>query len=404
MPRWQASSPTWPSCTRPPARTCPRRPCSSGPWQPGRRPSGATTRPWRWLEENLGHVYHLLGRDGEAAALYQAALAIREATLGADHPKVAVTLDDLGDVLAATGRCAEALALYQRALAIRAGSFRPRASARGPQHRPHRGRRADSGRLRRRRGGLPGGSGPPQSGAGRQRRLRGRQPAASGRPGRRDRATPPRPRPLHEQAIAILEAAAGPEDLRLAASLEALAGYLVADDKQADAQPLLERALAIKEKHLGPVHADLAATLDRRWAAYWIPGAAAPTRCGTASAPCTSASIPSAPTTLLVAASLSHVGELYRARGQYALAEPLFEKALAIRDKLLGPDDADLAKSLADLAELYYVQGRYAAAEPLYERAIAIKEKVLGPDDPSLALCLNGLGGALLRPGALRGG
>ena len=77
---------------------------------------------------------------------------------------------------------------------------------------------------------------------------------------------------------------------------------------------------------------------------------------------------------LLVAVSLSQVAELYRARGQYALAEPLFERALAIRDRLLGDDDADLAKSLADLAELYYVQGRYAAAEPLYERAIAIKE------------------------------
>jgi len=80
-----------------------------------------------------------------------------------------------------------------------------------------------------------------------------------------------------------------------------------------------------------------------------------------------------------VAASLAQVAELYRARGQYALAEPLFERALAIRDEILDPEDPELAKSLADLAELYYVEGRYADAKPLYERAIAIKERRWDP-------------------------
>jgi tetratricopeptide (TPR) repeat protein len=35
---------------------------------------------------------------------------------------------------------------------------------------------------------------------------------------------------------------------------------------------------------------------------------------------------------------------------------------------------------------LYKRQGRYAEAEPLYQRALAICEKTLGPDHPSTVL------------------
>ena len=36
--------------------------------------------------------------------------------------------------------------------------------------------------------------------------------------------------------------------------------------------------------------------------------------------------------------------------------------------------------SLNNLAALYNNQGQYAEAKPLYERALAIREKALGPD------------------------
>ncbi len=44
------------------------------------------------------------------------------------------------------------------------------------------------------------------------------------------------------------------------------------------------------------------------------------------------------------------------------------------------------------LGELYRLQGRYAEAEPLYKRALAIKEKFLGPEHPEVATSLNNLG------------
>ncbi len=35
-----------------------------------------------------------------------------------------------------------------------------------------------------------------------------------------------------------------------------------------------------------------------------------------------------------------------------------------------------------NLALLYEAQGRYAEAEPLYQRALTIREQVLGPESP----------------------
>ncbi len=48
-----------------------------------------------------------------------------------------------------------------------------------------------------------------------------------------------------------------------------------------------------------------------------------------------------------------------------------------------------MASSLNILAGLYNHQGRYTDAERLYPRALAIREKVLGPEHPYVATCLN---------------
>ena len=74
---------------------------------------------------------------------------------------------------------------------------------------------------------------------------------------------------------------------------------------------------------------------------------------------------------------------LYANQGAYAKAEPLLLRALAIREKALGPDHPDTAQSLNNLGALYAKQGAYAKAEPLHIRALAIMEKALGSNHPS---------------------
>lgn len=77
--------------------------------------------------------------------------------------------------------------------------------------------------------------------------------------------------------------------------------------------------------------------------------------------------------------------------GQYSTAQPPLKHALAIREKVLGPDHPDVATSLNILAVSYHAQRQYAEAQPRYERALAIQEKVLGPDHPDVALILSNL-------------
>jgi tetratricopeptide (TPR) repeat protein len=80
------------------------------------------------------------------------------------------------------------------------------------------------------------------------------------------------------------------------------------------------------------------------------------------------------------ASLLNSAGSYFNGRAAYSDARPLYERALAISEKVLGPDHASTATSLNNLALLLQDQGDLAGARPLYERALAISEKVLGPD------------------------
>src|SRR6516162_10201987 len=88
-------------------------------------------------------------------------------------------------------------------------------------------------------------------------------------------------------------------------------------------------------------------------------------------------------------------------RGAYLEARPLYERALAIREKVLGPEHPWTAESLNNLASLLQAQGDLAGSRPLYERALAIREKVFGPEHPNMALSLNSLGDLLYAEGDL---
>jgi len=97
------------------------------------------------------------------------------------------------------------------------------------------------------------------------------------------------------------------------------------------------------------------------------------------------------PTHPLVAQSLNSLASLYWAQGVYAKTEPLLTRALGIREKALGPTHPEVATSLNNLARLYQVEGAYAKAEPLLTRALEIREKTLGPNHPAVAQSLNDL-------------
>jgi tetratricopeptide (TPR) repeat protein len=92
-----------------------------------------------------------------------------------------------------------------------------------------------------------------------------------------------------------------------------------------------------------------------------------------------------------VASTLNNLAALYESMGNYTEALPLYERALSIREKVLGPEHPDVAATLNNLAGLYESMGNYTEALPLYERALSICEKVLGTEHPYVASTLNNL-------------
>ena len=79
---------------------------------------------------------------------------------------------------------------------------------------------------------------------------------------------------------------------------------------------------------------------------------------------------------------LMQAGNYLEQSAQYAQAEPLCQRALAIREKVPGPEHPSTAITLNALALLYGRQRKYEQVESLLRRALAISEKMLGPDHP----------------------
>src|SRR5579862_556473 len=98
---------------------------------------------------------------------------------------------------------------------------------------------------------------------------------------------------------------------------------------------------------------------------------------------------------------LDSAGSYLHGRGAYSGARPLKERALAIRERVLGSNHPDTAEALNNLALLLLDEGNREAARPLLERALAINEKVLGPEHNATATSLNNLALLLREQGEL---
>ncbi len=85
-------------------------------------------------------------------------------------------------------------------------------------------------------------------------------------------------------------------------------------------------------------------------------------------------------------------------QGNYPEAEKQWVAALEEAESF-GPEDPRLPESVNNLAVLYQVIGQYAEAEPLYQRALAIWEKALGPEHLNVATSLENYANLLRKTG-----
>lgn len=124
-------------------------------------------------------------------------------------------------------------------------------------------------------------------------------------------------------------AQAGPEDPRLAVTLNTLAVLYHAQHHYARAERLYQRVLQLLEQAVGSEHPTLATTMN----------------------------------------NLAVVRE---AQGKLDDAEPLYQRAIALIERTAGPAHPSLAAALDNYADLLRKMQREAEAEPLARRARAI--------------------------------
>jgi tetratricopeptide (TPR) repeat protein len=128
---------------------------------------------------------------------------------------------------------------------------------------------------------------------------------------------------------------AGPEDPRLAATLNTLAVLYHAQRKYVQAESLYQRVLKLLEQTIGPDHPTLATTLN-------------------------------------------NLAVVYEAQEKYGEAAPLYQRALALMERTLGPEHPNLAAALDNYADLLRKMQREAEAESAEARARAIWAKQKG--------------------------
>lgn len=92
------------------------------------------------------------------------------------------------------------------------------------------------------------------------------------------------------------------------------------------------------------------------------------------------------------ASILSREAGYQRTQGRHELGLKYVEEALAIREKILGPDHTLTLEGLDCLSIFYWDQGRYKEAEALCLRALDGLEKSLGPDHLTTLETVNHLG------------
>jgi len=124
----------------------------------------------------------------------------------------------------------------------------------------------------------------------------------------------------------------GPQDPRLAVSLNNMARLRQAQKRYGDAEQLYNRALLIAETERGREHLD-------------------------------------------TAVCLSNLAGLFQVEGKYVDAEAAYKEAMAIMEKALGPEHAGVGRILANYAALLKKMNRMSEADAAEARAKAIRDK-----------------------------
>jgi eukaryotic-like serine/threonine-protein kinase len=184
--------------------------------------------------------------------------------------------------------------------------------------------------------------------------------------------------PAFERALALQEAAFGPDHPSVATTMSRLAMVQATRERFDEAIDLARRALAAEERLLGPDHPGLSARLHSVAFVLFMAGRAAESRshmerCLALEERAFGADHPTLVKTLIVLSNLQDAP---------AAAIALLERARAAQERAAAPSQPDLAIIYKNLAISLDLLGRHREQLASAERALALEDALLGPEHP----------------------
>ena len=296
---------------------------------------------------DLATVYHKQGRYGKAESIHRSTLAGRERILGKEHPDTLRSVNGLATAIELQGR-------YTEAETLRLHLVQTRERLLGTEH-------PDT-----------------LSASNNLAVLLADQ-------GRYEEAEP-----LHLHVLETRKRTLGNEHPDTLGSINNIAILFSMQGRYSEAEPYYMQALDARQRTLGAEHPDTINVMNNLGVIFEYQG-----RYGEAETlhkkvlEVRSRTIGAEhPKTL---ASINNLAAVLESQGRYREAEPLYVRALKASERSLGAEHQTTFTLLSNLANLYNAEQRYSEAEPLYLRALQLSEKSAGLDHPDTLGIVNNL-------------
>jgi eukaryotic-like serine/threonine-protein kinase len=286
--------------------------------------------------QRLGMHYRTMSAFTRAESLYTAALQMRQRLLDPNDPAIAETLGSLGFLMPYLGRLAESEAYYRSAVATLRRRL-PLADDRlSAMLIPFATSLARNGKIDEAEATLREAVELRQLGHGSEHASVAEAEIYLADLLTRQRAQYVEAETLYRNALAVQRKEYGDRSLQLIHAMNSLADIVELQGHADEAETLLRDILAIRQAALGPNHEQ-------------------------------------------VGESKAGLAEFLHRRRRFAESEVLFRQALATYNSTVGHEHALVASGMADLAGLLTDAGRYREADQLFLNAIAMDGRLSGP-------------------------
>jgi serine/threonine protein kinase/Tfp pilus assembly protein PilF len=334
-------------------------------------------------QNNLATMLVSAKKYGEAEQLYRESLASRRATLPAQHPDIAGTLSNLGSLLRNQGKLAEAEPVYRESLAIQratlpSGHESIARSLNGLGLLLKEMNKLDEAEpvyreaLAIRRASLPAGHPTIATSLNNLAILL------------KDQGKLAEAEPLYRESLAIRRDALPPGHPSIATSLNNLAVLLSEQSKFAEAEQVLREALEIRREALPAGSVEIASTLNSLVTVLQEQAKAAEAEPLAREAhEILRAALPAGHERIAVA--LSNLARVQQSVGKTAEARAAWDEAIPMLRKKSPDGSANLARVLWRSGVARMENKDAAAALPELQEAVTLAEKLLKPEDAQLA-------------------